>query len=280
MIADSEPGLYDEHCHRLPTGPFHDCLPPQGSSTRQVGKGKLILYRGLGSGYVKARGYGFQGTAEATADDEARRESSKLLAMLTDQAGLRPGFRFCDAQGRDTRAHTLTAMDYVDGQARYVACVAKGTYGRTLHARLSIPGAGHLYECRTGKYLGAAGTHGVELQVATGNLFALLPYRVERMDVTLPAHSLLGQPIQAKATLVTSGGPPVRHVVVLQLRRPDGRDLREHRWIVETDTGIVDRRLFLALNDPVGTWALVARDVATGVEKTTPIDIQAGAANY
>ncbi len=92
----------------------------------------------------------------------------------------------------------MTAMDYVDGQARYVACVPnKGTYGRTLKARLTIPTAGHLYECRTGKYLGNGPTgrplagrewpaHDVELREATGSIFALLPYRVERLDLSAP----------------------------------------------------------------------------------------------
>ncbi len=49
VIADSEPGLYDEHCHRRAAGPLHDCLPMPGAVARQIGKGKFILYHDLGS---------------------------------------------------------------------------------------------------------------------------------------------------------------------------------------------------------------------------------------
>jgi hypothetical protein len=84
---------------------------------------------------------------------------------------------------------------------------------------------------------------------------------------------LLGQPIDVKVVLTAIGGPLARHVIVLQLRRPDGKNLAQHRWIVQTDTGSVASQLFLALNDPVGHWTLIARDVATGVQKAVPIEV-------
>ncbi len=297
VIADGEPGLYDEHCHRRATGPLHDCLPIEIRSLskpaagdprlrfglRSVGKGKFILYRDLDSGYVKARGYGYEGTADPTDGAAALRASVKLRAMLAEQAGLKADFRLCDERGKDFD-HAITAMDYVDGRARYVACVPKGKYGRTLKARLTIPAAGHLYECRTGKYLGSIGektTSDVTLYEATGNIFALLPYRVQRLDVTAPPRATLGRPIDVKATVVVApvqrvgDGPYARHVVVLQLRRPDGRELPENRWIDETVHGSAVDRLYLALNDPAGKWTLIARDVATGIRQTAVIEVAA-----
>ena len=160
-----------------------------------------------------------------------------------------------------------------------MACVIDGKHGQTLEARLSVSGSGHLYDCRAGKYLGPAGERVVTLRAATGNLFALLPYRVERLEVTSPARASLGRPIDVKVVVASvAGGPLARHVIVLQLRRPDGKDLAQHRWIVETDKGSVASQLFLALNDPAGQWTLLARDVATGVQKAVPIEIQADAA--
>lgn len=302
VIADGEPGLYDEHCHRRAAGALHDCLPLQGAVVRNVGKGKFILYHELGSGYVKARGYDYEGTTDHPFSEELLRASTRLRAMLAQQAGLNPDFRLCDDRGKDFDC-AMTAMDYVDGQARYVACVPNGVYGRTLKARLTVPAAGHLYECRTGKYLGTVGDcpdsrgspvdparksggrengtvpfggTNVELREATGNIFALLPYRVQRLDVAAPPRAALGEPIDVKATVRRAGGEAyVRHVIVFQLRRPDGRDLPEQRWIVETVNGVAACRMYLALNDPVGKWTLIARDVATGTRWTAAIDIQA-----
>jgi hypothetical protein len=280
VIADSEPGLYDEHCHRRTVGPLHDWLPEKGSVVRQIGQGKFILYDDLDSSYVKARGYGYQGTADPINSQAARAAATKLRTMLAEAAGLRGNFRLCDNNSRDFD-HTVTAMDYLDGQARYVACVAPGKYGRTVAARLTTPTAGHLYDCRAGKYLGAtdglAATN-VDLRASTGNLFALLPYRVERVGLTAPVKATLGQPIDVKATVFpaagTAGTPLVRHVTVFQLRRPDGRDLPEHRWIEETESGVATARIYSALNDPTGKWTLIARDVATGIRQTEAIEIQ------
>lgn len=285
VVADSEPGLYDEHCHRRPAVVLHDCLPEKRTAARRIGRGKFVLYSDLPSTYVKARGYGYQGTADPTNGDEARRAATKLRAMLDDQAGLHGNFRLCDDGGRDLDC-TATSMDFVDGQARYVACVVPGKYGNTTPARLTITAAGHLYDCRAGKYLGAtdgAAPSGVDLRLATGNLFALLPYRMEHLELAAPARAAPGQPIDVKAAVVAtakaSSIPFVRHFIVFQLRRPDGRELPEHRWIVETENGVVSARLYLALNDPVGKWTLISRDVATGIRQTEVIEIQGAAVN-
>ena len=236
----------DEHCHRRAAGPLHDCLPIVTRSVseaavhdprsrfgfRPVGKGRFILYRELGAGYVKARGYNYDGAADPTSAEEALRASADLRAMLDQQAGLKPNFRLADDRGRDFD-HAMSAVDYVDGQARYVACVPNGVYGRTLKARLTVSAAGHLYECRTGKYLGTTGEVvarpelpakgvevnassqtsdpglDVELREATGNIFALLPYQVQRLAVAAPARAALGRPIDVKATVVKAPAPSV-----------------------------------------------------------------------
>ena len=198
---------------------------------------------------------------------------TSFLAVLDRQAGLRPAFRI-RARGQGF-AQTSSAADFVDGPARYLACVIDGKLGKTYDARLSVSGSGYLYDCRAGKYLGTAGEHDIKLRAATGNLFALLPSRVQRLDVTAPARASLGRPIDVKVAATIAGGPPFRRVIVLQLRRPDGQDLAQHRWIVETSDGSVSSQLFLALNDPIGPWTLIARDVATGVETAVPIEIQA-----
>ena len=172
----------------------------------------------------------------------------------------------------------MSAADFIDGPARYMACVIDGNQGETYDARLSISGSGYLYDCRAGRYLGPGEEHLVKLCAATGNLFALLPSWIQRLEVTAPARAQLGRPIDVKVAATIVGGPSARRVIVLQLRRPDGQDLAQHRWIEETSDGRISSQLFLALNDPVGTWTLLARDVATGVQKSVPIEIQANGA--
>ena len=51
--------------------------------------------------------------------------------MLDESAGLHGNFRLCDDAGRDFDC-SFTAMDYVDGQARYAGLRCAGKYGRTI----------------------------------------------------------------------------------------------------------------------------------------------------
>ena len=66
----------------------------------------------------------------------------------------------------------------------------------------------------------------------------------------------------------------MRCALVLELRRPDGKELPHHCWIVETASRSVETNLFLALNDPAGSWTLTARDVASGVRQDPPIEVR------
>ncbi len=207
VIADSEPGLYDEHCHKRAAGSLHDCLPHEGSDMKNVGKGKFILYRGLGSGYVHDRGYGVNGEATtAPLTHETSRSLAKFSALLAEKAGLRPTFHLGDNHGRPL-AKIASVTDFVDGPARYLACVVDGKHGQALDGRLEVGGPGHLYDCREGKYLGPAGEITLTLRTATGNLFALLPYRVERLDLASPARAALGQPIDVQVTVAARASP-------------------------------------------------------------------------
>ena len=254
VVADSEPGLYDEHCHKRAAGSLHDCLPPK-AATSTVGKGRFILYRGLDSRFADTRGYGVHGQANSPATEATLASLSKFSTVLARQVGLEPNFRIrAGAGSREQGARSsltprsplpaprfwnrvLRPSSWSTGRRRYVACVIDGKEGQTFEVHLSLSGSGHVYDCRAGKYLGPAGERTVELRALTGNLFALLPYRVEGLEVASPARAALGRPIEVKVAVTAVGGPLARHVIVLQLRRPDGKDLPQNRWILETEKG-------------------------------------------
>jgi hypothetical protein len=272
VLADTEPGLYDEQCHRLPQPRLNDLFGGSGP-VHPVGKGKAIFFGAPGSSR-KLAGYGTGGeAAETVRTTEGSQLLDKLAAVLDKEAGVRAAFTLKDDQNRNAFKN-MEGYTYVDGPARYVALVPEGKYGETRRARLTIQGEGQLYDCRAGKHLGAAATREVELRMATANLFALLPYKVEKVEVTAPATAVLGQPIPVRTALRTGAGTPVRHVLVVQLRRPDGKDLPVHRWTFDTRDGNIEAALFLAMNDTAGMWTLVVTDVATGLRHEQPIEIR------
>ncbi len=184
VVADSEPGLYDEHCHKRATGSLHDCLPPEGGDVRTVGKGRFILYRGLDSRFADTRGYGVNGQANSPATEATLRSLSKFSTALARQVGLEPNFRIRAGSGEQGAGSpefsysplpaprspllepSVAAVELVNGPAHYVACVIDGKEGQTFEVHLSLSGSGHVYDCRAGKYLGPAGERTVELRAS------------------------------------------------------------------------------------------------------------------
>jgi hypothetical protein len=317
VVADCLPGLYDEHCHARAQSPFADCLPPGGEKGSGQDKllgdwgleqaagtagnyrtlipnrqslipsvGKFILFSGFGSEYVKLRGYDYNGASTAPSSTKPTAVLKKLQAMLQSKANLKPNFRLCDLQGHDF-AHSMMALDYIDGDARYFAAVPEGKYGESLDAALTTNSKGYLYDCRLGRFLGERGLPEsplqVKLQVSTGNVFAMLPYRVKQLELSVPSNARPGQPLEVQTKIVADGSGPaglraqtgmVRHVIVLQWCRPDGQQWPEDRMIVETTNGLANCKLTLALNDSSGKWTLFARDVATGVHAEAVVDVK------
>ena len=188
VIADSEPGLYDEHCHKRAAGSLHDCLPREGSDLQNVGKGKFILYRGLDSGYVRTRGYGADGEAD---DPGSRRDlaiAGEVLSHAYATSGTPAELPHPRQPGPGVRAGPFRRLTSSTGRhATWLASSTEST-AETFDARLSVNGPGHLYDCRAGKYLGPAGEQARRTSRSDGQSFrpAPLPGRAARGDVAGP----------------------------------------------------------------------------------------------
>lgn len=276
VIADQEPGLYDEHCHKLPQGRLHDLFTGTGGPVREVGKGKAMLLSGMDANYMKLVGQGVGGEAAQTVKTkEGGAFAAKLRAVLTNEtSSVAPGFDLTDDQNNDL-AKDVATFGYVDGPARYVAVLISGKHGETRKARLTFKGTGHVYDCRAGKYLGRAGPLAVVCRVATANLFALLPGRVKKLDLTVPKKAIAGQPFGFSVRLKSDPQTVVRRVLRAQLKRPDGKSRPVDTRIFEMRDRSLIGTVATALNDPVGRWTLTVTDAATGVAQTAAIEITA-----
>ena len=123
-------------------------------------------------------------------------------------------------------------------------------------------------------------------------LFAVLPYKLDGLAVALDKEAFeQGEAVTGRVSIRPSSGKPVRHVVNLRAIRPDGKVVRYLAQNLETEkpkfsyfplkklrgcgkNGEVKFTLPLALNEPEGTWRLVFRDVATGVEETVEVEVR------
>jgi len=122
-----------------------------------------------------------------------------------------------------------------------------------------------VYDARAGRLLGQLEELKVAIPAADARFLALLPYRVEGLDLQC---RLQGMKLQVTAA-VRCAGRPTDHVLHLELTAP-GQQVPVFAYTrnVVAPNGRLTTAVPLALNDPPGAWRVTVRDVASGAKAT------------
>lgn len=140
-------------------------------------------------------------------------------------------------------------------------------------ATIRLGATRHVYDVRAGKSLGATDHIALRLKGLGMYVFALLPYEVTGLDLAAPATVARGADAHIAATLKTTGAAPGRHVIRIDVYRPDGRRLWP-MYKLETHAAGATLTLPIAFNDAPGTWRVVATDVVSGLKKEAGIQVE------
>ncbi|MDD2706692.1 MAG: beta-galactosidase trimerization domain-containing protein [Verrucomicrobiae bacterium] len=125
----------------------------------------------------------------------------------------------------------------------------------------------HVYDMRLGKYLGHTDRIKTMIEPAKALMFALLPYKVEGVKVRMP--NLIGQGEIFKFDAEIEGASrPGLHVFHADLVSPEGEKVPCYGDNFIGHDGKVEGKIHLALNEPVGEWKFLLKDVATGITAT------------
>lgn len=245
---------------------------------RAVGKGKAILLNFAFPDYCKylAGGTGGEISIEKQAK-EAAAVRNLIAKVLEKEAGVVPAARLLAADGTEMRGTRL--YTYRDGAATYIGINPEYSWVEGekpfINAKLLLAKPGELYDSRDGKYLGRTDNADIKLKETYIKIFAVLPYRVEGLQLSAPGEVCVGKSIKVRGTIRTSGGDPGRHFLVARLQRPDGTERRWDRVTWDAPRGTGEVAIPLALNDPPGNWKLLIQDVATGVHAEATIRVKA-----
>lgn len=140
---------------------------------------------------------------------------------------------------------------------------------------INLPREAHLYDMREGKYLGHTGETEHTLGDVTPFMLAALPYRVSAVDIQASQDRLSqGQTLVIDLSVLTeSGAPPGLHVLQVKMINPTGEEVRYYSDNLLAQSGSCKFSLPLALNEAVGQWKILVRDVATGVTAATQLKV-------
>ncbi|MBQ7694946.1 MAG: beta-galactosidase trimerization domain-containing protein [Lentisphaeria bacterium] len=138
-------------------------------------------------------------------------------------------------------------------------------------AQVTFPVKGHLYEMRSGKYLGFGDKCTLKLRSGDPALISILKDKVTGVKITLPAAWKRGESRRIAAAVEGGSG---NHVLRFEIRRPGGTLPLLYAWnaYVPAGKGVFDFQF--ALNDIPGKWELLVRDIDSGVTKTAVIELE------
>jgi len=178
-----------------------------------------------------------------------------------------------------------------DGDAAYIGVLpdpSMKTDGESGAATLEISGGGDrkaVYDVRNGVFLGMVEKIPVSLEPGGARLFALLPYRVRELEVSVDKPVVkTGDELGYSVTVVPHepGAEPGRHVFRVSVIGPDGRERPGFAGSFDGACGTFQGKLRIALDDTPGRWMLQVSDTATGKrgERTFMVMARSGTARF
>jgi len=133
--------------------------------------------------------------------------------------------------------------------------------------------SGHLYDGRTGEYLGFGRETARGLKGSQGRWICRLPYVVKKVETGGTPSIKGGRTWTGYAEIKVKDGRPGRHVVCVKVIGPDGKEYRHYRQKLETKNGRAEIGIPFCWNDPAGRWTMVVTDVATGIRTSRTITL-------
>ena len=238
------------------------------------GKGRAIYLNFLPAGYAAVEVSG-EGEEQETKVIKGRagEHFQRLMGRILEAAQVRQPLGLTGEQ-------RLTVGRFGEADATHVVFVA-GRSAEAIEApyRVKIPEKRHVYSARRREYLGFTEEFPVHLSVEPrriGDIYSLLPYRVEGLAVELPTRSVkAGERLPFTVKVLPAEAQRRRHVIAARVLDPKGRDPVWYRFSMETVNGAATGTIDTAASDPAGTWTLILTDAASGVREQVTFDVLA-----
>ena len=239
--------------------------------TKKHGKGKSVLLNlAIGNYYSVTLG-GVGGEEEITkSGSNVTREAFRKLAEPLIREKCRIPFEVTGVAGP-------LLLFRRDGENYYAGLLPKfgdaPSYSslKPADARLKFPVRGHLYEMRSGRYLGNGSACQLKVRGGDPVLISILPEKITGIDATLPGSWKRGE--SRKVGLKVRGGRG-NHVFRIEIRDPEGVLPGGYAWNIYAPAANASFDFQFACSDKQGKWQIRVRDVDSGVTREFPVDLK------
>ncbi len=293
VIADGQAGVMNGHCRWLPKGSLDDLFGiERGAPARQkelassapetnlktAGAKALAMMDGAPAVIVRDRGKGkaiylnffFANYVEERRDGKEGKWKD-LLRQALGAADVQPPYRVLAEGGKPLEGFELIAFQ--SGAARYLGILKNDDLEvRETPMTVELDGAFHVYDVRGKRALGRTTAIRDSIRTAEPKLYALLPAAAGAVKVTARGEAKRGARFGYSVT--AGAGKDVNAVVIVRVYRPDGALAREYSENIEAKGGSGASGFHLALNDPAGTWKVVATDAVSGNTATLAFQVR------
>jgi len=199
----------------------------------------------------------------------------KLFREILGFVGIKPAIEVIDAN-TGSNVYGIEVLRWRNRESLYVALIknpgirllseASGVFKEESRVKLKLPGEFHIYNMRSGEYMGFSTEVEVTVPVYEPVILALTPYRVNGLTVWVNRQLKPGEKAYVKASV--SRTPENLNDVVFRLEvyNPEGKIVDYYSGNYIAIEGKAEITIPLALNDPEGAWKVKVKDVETGVE--------------
>jgi hypothetical protein len=257
VVADSEPGQFDEHSRVQKTPLLSDLFggPPRGPLIdRGVGQGRA-LYLSL--------------------DDEIRHPISlaavQRFTPILREAGVEPMFPLVTESGGPVL--DVESSIFRDGDVTILA-LQRDLDSGSLNERvmLRLPRPSFVYDVRQGRPIGRAARVVVALDPIAPTILAIADSALPRPIIDAPQVMHTGDTATIGFSF-SSPQPAAAGVLGIVVMDPSGKAVPYYSRKVIARRGTASMLLPLAVNDAVGRWQIRVTDVLSGHEATVTLDV-------
>jgi len=277
LIADGEPGAFDEHSRRLAKPLLSELFSGSHDgpvTVRPFGRGKTIyLAEGMLS-YYRDRLLGKE------------QHALQLMGQFFKESGVNAVFGVTGPSGEP--AVGVEVHSFRNGGASIVGLlsnpqlsiedlgrpevISNRRFEEPKTVVLTLPGDFYVYDIRAAKVTGKTKQLTVQLDPYEPVIFCVSPIPFPTLSLSAPARLRRGQDGQLGLSFAGES-PAATHVFHVDVLDPAGKVAEYYSGNVLAPRGRADRILPLALNDRTGTWSIRVRDLLTGQTQSAFVEV-------